>query len=364
MPEYQLVDLTADGSPLHAVATEPRIGIDTEFMRERTYFAKLCLVQVSTPTEVYCADPVGTGKTGRPNKSFWDFILQPEWVLHSGRQDLEVIYQAAGKLPEAVFDTQIAAALLGYQPQIGYGSLVNELFDVELAKSHTRADWSKRPISAALLEYAAEDVKFLLPAYDALVEKLDAAGRLEWAVQDSSDLLNAKLYKVDPDDAIHRLKGARNLRGRARTAAAGLAAWREQEAVRRNRPRQWIMRDPVLINMAIRAPDSKEILAAIEGMPEKTMRRVGDALLRVIADTTEDDGCYEPPTRPNEGQKAALKKMQQYVASVADDLGLATELIAPKKELSAAMFGDRDLRVFSGWRRDVIGHELLALLES
>ena len=364
MPEHQLVDLTADDSPLHAVATEPRIGIDTEFMRERTYFAKLCLVQVSTPTEVYCADPVGTDKTGRPNKRFWDFILQPEWVLHSGRQDLEVIYQAAGKLPEAVFDTQIAAALLGYQPQIGYGSLVNELFDVELAKSHTRANWSKRPISAALLEYAAEDVKFLLPAYDALVEKLDAAGRLEWAVQDSSDLLNAKLYKVDPDDAIHRVKGARNLRGRARTAAAGLASWREQEAVRRNRPRQWIMRDPVLINMAIRAPDSKETLATIEGMPEKTMRRVGDTLLRVIADTTEDDGCYEPPARPNEGQKAALKKMQQYVASVADDLGLATELIAPKKELSAAMFGDRDLRVFSGWRRDVIGHELLALLES
>jgi len=363
MPEYQLVDLTADGSPLHAVATEPRIGIDTEFMRERTYFAKLCLVQVSTPTEVYCADPVGTGKTGRPNKRFWDFILQPEWILHSGRQDLEVIYQAAGKLPKTVFDTQIAAALLGYQPQTGYGSLVNELFDVELAKSHTRANWSKRPISAALLEYAAEDVKFLLPAYDALIEKLDAAGRLEWAVQDSNDLLNPKLYKVDPDDAIHRLKGARNLRGRARTAAAGLAAWREQEAVRRNRPRQWIMRDPVLINMAIRAPDSKETLATIEGMSEKTMRRVGDTLLRVIADTTEDDGCYEPPARPDEQQKAALKKMQQYVASVADDLGLATELIAPKKELSAAMFGDRDLRVFSGWRRDVIGHELLALLE-
>ena len=363
MPEYQLVDLTADGSPLHAVATEPRIGIDTEFMRERTYFAKLCLVQVSTPTEVYCADPVGTGKTGRPNKRFWDFILQPEWVLHSGRQDLEVIYQAAGKLPEAVFDTQIAAALLGYQPQTGYGSLVAELFGVELAKSHTRANWLKRPISAALLEYAAEDVKFLLPAYDALVEKLDAAGRLEWAVQDSSDLLNAKLYKVDPDDSIHRLKGARNLRGRARTAAAGLAAWREQEAVRRNRPRQWIMRDPVLINIAIRAPDSKETLATIEGMPEKTVRRVGDTLLRVIADTTEDDGCYEPPARPDEAQKAALKKMQQYVASVADDLGLATELIAPKKELSAAMFGNRDLRVFSGWRRDVIGHELLALLE-
>ena len=124
------------------------------------------------------------------------------------------------------------------------------------------------------------------------------------------------------------------------------------------------MRDPVLINIAIRAPDSKETLATIEGMPEKTMRRVGDTLLQVIADTTEDDGCYEPPARPNEGQKAALKKMQQYVASVADDLGLATELIAPKKELSAAMFGDRDLRVFSGWRRDVIGHELLALLES
>ena len=113
MPEYQLVDLTADGSPLRAVSTEPRIGIDTEFMRERTYFAKLCLVQVSTPTEVYCADPIGTGKTGRPNKSFWDFILQPEWVLHSGRQELEVIYKEAGKMPETLFETKIAAALLG-----------------------------------------------------------------------------------------------------------------------------------------------------------------------------------------------------------------------------------------------------------
>jgi ribonuclease D len=290
--------------------------------------------------------------------------MQPEWVLHSGRQDLEVIYQAAGRLPGTIFDTQVAAALLGFQPQIGYAGLVRELFDVELDKSHTRADWSRRPIPEALLNYAAEDVQFLLPAYDALIERLQSAGRLEWARQDSSDLLDERLYKPNPEDAVHRLKGARNLRGRARAAATSLAAWREKEALRSNRPRQWIMRDPVLIDIAIRAPGSTSELARIDGLAEKTVRRSGDELLGIIAGATQDPSGYKPPSRPDESQKAALKKMQQYVAAVADGLGLAAELIAPKKELSAAMLGDRELRVFSGWRRDLVGEELLGLLEN
>ena len=363
MSDYQLVDLTVDDGPIHEIAKEARIGVDTEFMRERTFFAELCLLQVSTPSSIYCADPLGASGSGNPSADFWNSILKPEWVLHSGRQDLEVIYQSAHRLPDKVFDTQVAAALLGFQPQIGYAGLVRELFDVELAKSHTRADWSKRPLSPALLGYAAEDVKFLLPAQDALKERLDAAGRLDWALQDSADLLDASLYDPQPEDAIHRLKGARNLRGRARSAAAGLAAWREREALERNRPRQWILRDPVLLDIAVTAPSSKSALAAIDGLPEKTIRRVGDALIRTVGKASEDDGGYQPPSRPDEAQKAALKKMQQYVASVADGLGLAAELIAPRKELSAAMQGERNLRVFSGWRQELVGGELLGLLE-
>ena len=243
-------DLTVDDDPIRAVGAEPLIGVDTEFMREKTFFAELCLLQISTRDRIFCADPLGADGDGAPADDLWQAIMHSEWVLHSGRQDFEVIYQAAGRLPDNVFDTQVAAALLGFQPQIGYAGLVKELFDIELAKTHTRADWSKRPIADALLNYAAEDVQFLLPARDALIERLERSGRLDWALQDSRDLLDVALYQTDPGAAIQRLKGARNLRGRARAAAAALAAWREQQAIRSNRPRQWIIRDSVLVDLA------------------------------------------------------------------------------------------------------------------
>ncbi|MDH3440657.1 MAG: HRDC domain-containing protein, partial [Gammaproteobacteria bacterium] len=257
MPDYQLVDLTVDDSPALAVGNESRIGVDTEFMREKTFFAELCLLQISTSDDIYCADPIGVDGNGKARDEFWDSITRPEWVLHSGRQDLEVVHQTAGRMPASVFDTQIAAAFLGFQPQTGYAGLVSELFSVELDKTHTRADWSKRPIADGLLRYAAEDVQFLLPAYDELVDRLDRAGRLQWALEDSKDLLDVRLYQSDPARAIDRLKGARNLRGRARAAAAALASWRESEALSRNRPRQWIIRDNALLDIAINAPTSK-----------------------------------------------------------------------------------------------------------
>ena len=290
--------------------------------------------------------------------------MQPEWVVHSARQDIEVISQASGRMPASVFDTQIAAALLGFQPQMGYGGLVKELFGVELDKTHTRANWSRRPLADELLKYAAEDVQYLLPAYDELVKRLDEAGRLEWAIQDSRDLLDPALYETNPLLAIQRLKGARNLRGRARAAAVALATWRETEALQRNRPRQWIMRDQVLIGVAMTAPRTVADLGNIDGMAEKTIRRAGKDLLNIIADATHDQSGYQPPTRPDERQKAVLKEMQRVVAARAEQLEVAAELIAPKKELSSALLGERDSRVFSGWRREIIGEELLGLLEN
>ena len=363
MPESRLVDLTTDDHDELIAAGTERIGIDTEFMRERTYFAQLCLIQVSTPADILCADPIGRGQNGQPTDAFWDNLMAPEWVLHSGRQDIEVIYQASGRMPSGLFDTQVAAALLGMQPQIGYAGLVKTLFDVELDKSHTRADWSKRPLSEALLRYAADDVEYLLPAHGKLVEQLEAVGRLEWAIEDSQALLSKSLYTTDPAQAVERLKAARNLRGRARAAAVALAAWRESEALRKNRPRQWIMRDPVLIELAQTAPRSKSQLARIEGLPDKTIQRFGDQLLKTLANSTHDDSGYRPPARPDEQQKAALKEMQRRVADIGEGLGIAAEVLAPRKDLSAAMLGDRDGRVFRGWRAELFGNDLLDVLE-
>jgi ribonuclease D len=365
MSDYRVVDLATDDSLITLVESAERIGVDTEFMREKTYFAELCLLQVATDREIVCVDVLESDADGdRPGRDFWRALMQPEWVLHSARQDLEVVYQKSGLMPRSVFDTQIATALLGFQPQLGYAGLVAELFSVDLDKSHTRADWSRRPLSNALLKYAAEDVQYLLPAYDLLVKRLRDVDRLEWAVQDSMDLLNPALYDANPELAIERLKGARKLQGRARVAATRLAAWREREALRTNRPRQWVMRDQVLVAIAVACPRSRSALADIEGLAERTIRRAGDELLSIVEQAGDDESGYRPPTRPNERQRATLREMQKLVASCARRLGVAAELIAPKKELSAAVQGCLDSRVFSGWRRELVGDALLELVKN
>ena len=366
MQKPVLIDQMSDAGLRTSLSSQLRIGIDTEFMRERTFFSQLCLVQVSSGNDIYCIDPLRDSpeNSGESASAFWETLMQIPWVLHSGRQDIEVVSQSALKFPKSVFDTQIAAALLGYAPQLGYAGLVAELFDVQLAKSHTRADWTRRPLSDAVLNYAAEDVLYLLPAYELLKERLEKLGRLAWAEEDSADLLQPALYDVDPGLAITRLKGARNLAGTSRSAAVRLAAWREREALRSNRPRQWIIKDKTLLNIAVTQPTSADELTAIPDMAERTARRASADILAAIREAQSDDDSYRPPARPDEAQKVLLKTLQQKTAHIAEELGVASEIIAPKKELSAAVHGDRSGRAFRGWRAELIGNTLLELLEN
>ena len=357
MPHYQFVDQPDTLAP--ALMQQEHLGVDTEFMREKTYFAQLCLLQIATPDEIYCVDPL----TESGQQDFWQRLLERDWVVHSARQDIEVVYQSAGTMPASLFDTQVAAGLLGYPAQMGYAGLVNALFGIEMAKSHTRADWTKRPLREAYLQYAAEDVEHLLPAFDKLGEQLEREGRLEWAREDSRALLDARLYEIDATQAIERLKGARNLRGRRRAAAARLAAWREAEAIKRNRPRQWIARDNVLLEIAYHLPGSRKALEGLEGMPPKLVSRVGKRLLEEVSASARDENDYRPPRPPSESQKALLKEMQAEVSRAADELGIAAETVASKRELSAIIIsGNRDSRVFSGWREALIGDALKRLL--
>ncbi|MBT8093152.1 MAG: ribonuclease D [Gammaproteobacteria bacterium] len=357
MPHYQFVDRPETLTT--ALGACERLGVDTEFMREKTYFAELCLVQLATPDEIYCVDPLEDGD----HSDFWKSLLAQCWVAHSARQDIEVVWQTAGAMPADIFDTQVAAGLLGYPAQMGYANLVQELFDVKMDKSHTRADWTRRPLRESWLQYAAEDVEYLLPAHDILSARLEKAGRLQWAKEDSRFLLDPDLYVVNEHQAIDRLKGARSFRGRRRAAAVRLAAWREAEAIRRNRPRQWIARDTVLLDIAYRLPASEKELAAIEDMTPKLVSRVGKALLRAVAESADDENDYKPPRPPNEEQKALLKDMQAKVARCAEELGLAAETVASKKELSAIIVsGSRQSRALQGWRKELIGDQLLPLL--
>jgi ribonuclease D len=246
---------------------------------------------------------------------------------------------------------------------MGYANLVKELFDVEIEKTHTRANWCKRPLPDAFLEYAAEDVEYLLPAYEALAEQLDDKRRLEWAEEDSAMLLNPALYDVDPKLAIDRMKGARNLRGKRRAVAARLAAWRETEALRANRPRQWIAKDSALLEVAANMPDSIEALGRIDGMSAGLIRRSGETILATVSASGGDEDNYRPPAVPDEEQKAILKSVQKQVAECAADLGLAAETVASKRDLSAVIIsGDRTSKVLSGWRRSLVGDQLLKML--
>ncbi len=360
MPEFQFVDLRSNDTVSALLSSERRIGLDTEFMREKTFYPRLCLVQIAAAERIYCADPMGGGNLD----SFWRRLMNCQWVVHSARQDIEVLFHTTDRMPGTIFDTQIAAGLLGFSPQLGYAGLVEELFGVALAKSHTRADWTRRPLPAAALEYAAEDVEYLLPAYEELSRQLAKLGRLRWAEEDSTDLLRPSLYKSDSRHAVDRLKGARNLRGRARAAAARLASWRESEAERSDRPRQWIIKDAVLLEIASTGPEDQESLAAIRGLAPRTLRRAANTLLDILAAARSDEIEYEPPQKPNDKQKAILIEMQSAVAACAQKLEIAAEIIAPKKELSASLEGDRQSRVFTGWRRELIGEHLLEMLEA
>lgn len=361
MPKPVFLDAERVGRLAELLAGAGRIGLDTEFMRERTYYSQLCLVQVATESAVYCWDPLGA----QDIDIAWSALLPLSWVVHSGRQDIEVIYQSAGRMPAGLFDTQVAAALLGHPPQLGYAALVANLFGVELAKSHTRADWARRPLAPELVRYAAEDVEHLLPAADLLSQRLAEAGRLEWALEDSAQLLDERLYRPDPDEAIRRLKGARRLSGRALAAATRLAAWREREAEERNRPRQWILSDAVLLELAAAAPASRAALERITGLPAGAIRRVGDRLLEVVA-AAGRDGPAEPTarSRPDESERAKLAPMQERTAAVAAELGIAPEVVAPRKELAAVIAGERDTRALRGWRRSLIGEDLLQIAEA
>ena len=357
MPDYLFVD--NPDSISQKLSGHAQLGVDTEFMREKTYFAQLCLIQISTPDDIYCVDPlVDVDQSG-----FWTQLLAESWVVHSARQDIEVVFQTAGQMPREIFDTQIAAGLLGFPAQMGYAGLVKELFDVDMAKSHTRADWTRRPLRDEYLDYAAEDVEHLLPAAEILGEKLDQKNRLEWARQDSALLLDKALYEISGDQAVDRLKGARNFRGAKRAAAVRLAAWREEEAIRRDRPRQWIIRDNVLLDIAYKMPSNEKQLAAIEGVPPKIVSRVGHQLIDAVGASKGEENAYEPPRPPDEAQKTLLKEMQSQVADCAKDLHIAAETVASKRELSSVIIsGNPNTRVFNGWRRELIGDQLLQLL--
>jgi ribonuclease D len=340
---------------------QPRVGLDTEFLRERTYRAQLCLVQLSSPAEVACIDPLAL--TDLSPLVMLLTATDVVKVMHASRQDLEVLFPVAG-VTAPVFDTQIAAALAGFPAQVGYAELVRRLLGRELAKSHTRTDWSRRPLSPEQVEYALDDVRYLLPLAEELHARLGQLGRLDWLSEELAAIGDAGGFAVDPAQAWRRLKGLRGLDpGRERLARA-LAAWRERLAVEHDRPRGWILDDAPLREIVMRVPRTAEALAQIRELPAGLVKRRAQELLACVAAAAIPDPTPPLPGRPpsDPARAALLRKLAATAQGVAAGLGLAPEVLATRRDLEELAAGSADAAVLRGWRRGVVGERLLAAL--
>ena len=351
-------------STVSALADGEVLAFDTEFIREKTYYPWLCLLQLANESHIACIDVLKCSNID----AVWDLLMDPQRIkiVHSARQDLELILHEHNQLPGPLFDTQIAAAVNGHGLQISYGSLVEEEIGVRLDKAHTRTDWSRRPLSSAQLEYAADDVRYLVPVYRKQCARLARQSRLDWVREESATLLDESLYRVQPEHAWRKVKGAGNLFATAHATARALAAWREEFAMRVDRPRRWIMSDKTLIALAKDRPDTTDALRHIPGIEARQIERRGMQLIAVIQQATIDASVEQP--REKGGLDASQRQMVKHLASVvdqcADDLRVSREILATRSDLEQLVRSGKSDRLLAGWRSDVIGNKLLGAIQA
>lgn len=359
---YTLITTPDDlASRLERWADTPWLAVDTEFVREDTYYGQLCLVQLSDGVTHACVDTLALDPA-----PLFAFLMrgQPLKVLHSASQDLELFVQRGGDCPRPVFDTQVAAALLGHGEQLGYAALVERRLGLAVDKSLSRTDWSRRPLSDAQLAYAADDVRHLAELYPPLRAELAARGRLAWLEAECARIADAGRYRPDPAGAWRGIKGLGRLPAPAQHVAARLAAWREEEALRRNRPRRWILDDAAICQMALRKPQGLAALAEIEGVSAKLAQRAGEALLALIHAPAPDAPPLVSDARDTPAQKARIQSLLDLVRERAQAEQVAPTLIATRADIERLVREGpaAAIPLLGGWRRELIGEELLAKL--
>jgi ribonuclease D len=346
------------------VDTCPVVAIDTEFVRTRTYSPKIGLLQLGVAGHNLCIDPLAdTDLT-----PLWAQLFDPERtsIIHSGKQDMELMWFEQGDVLHNLVDTQCCAALLGLPAQIGYAGLVNELLGLTISKEQTRTDWTRRPLTAAQLQYAAADVEHLPTLHTILRERLVAAGRYEWALEDSLALTDVTLYEPAPAAAWQRLKSIPFLPGPTQARARALTAWREARAVALDKPRQWILGDPIVLQLAEADPGTTAELQRISDLPDSTIRKQGEHLLQAVAEGNEryaaDPGEFAQQVPNRDEEKILTSKLMKLVRARAVELDIPAEVLASKRDIAALMRGSDTARVVNGWRAGVIGDELKAAL--
>jgi ribonuclease D len=317
---------------MSGLAEQPLIALDTEFVRESTYYPKLCLVQIATDKVIACVDCLATIDLER----LFATLLEKRrtWILHSARQDLEVLWLKTRARAPRLIDTQLAAALCGFTPQIGLQDLLLETLGVELSKGYARTDWTRRPLPEAALRYAFDDVRFLLALWRELEQRLTSLDRLEWLVEDCEAALEEPLTP-DPLVLWGRLGGVHGLSRNQQCAALALVRWREQTAQRLDRPRRWIMQDAALLNAAKADPQDLDALSAVRDVPPRLVERRGSAVLEALRQGRDPGlrALVDAWPTPEVPDKALTSRLQERVRARATELGIASEVLATRRDI-------------------------------
>ncbi|MBA4186445.1 MAG: ribonuclease D [Planctomycetaceae bacterium] len=367
LPEHLISDPAQLAGCLDHLAKSPVIGFDTEFVGEDAYRPELCLIQIATAEQLFVIDPFNVGPLG----DFWNLLLDPKrkTVLHAGREDIRMCYFQAGKPPADVFDVQVASGLIGLTYPIGYAGLVSDLLGQRMTKGETLTDWRRRPLLPAQVRYAFDDVRYLLPAWKKLTDRLKRLKRTEWATEEFE---NSVRKAIGDEEAAaekwRKVKGIGGLDRRGLAVAREVFAWREQFAERVNRPPRQLLRDDILAEIARRCPTKVEDLSAYRGMPQKEIERILEAVRRAKDLTLEN--CPEAEARDNDPPHVVL--MANLLGVVLTDWctrnKLAANLVASGSDLKAVVrshvFRDPtpDVPLTRGWRAVNILTELQAIL--
>lgn len=338
-----------------------RVGLDTEFIRERTYWPQLALVQLAIGDDILLVDPLvpGMGEALAP-------LLRNRGVLkvmHSASEDLIALQRGCGALPEPLFDTQIAAALAGIGAGMGYQRLVQELTGTALAKGETRSDWLRRPLSPAQLAYAADDVRHLHALHDALAARLRALGREAWAAEDSARLLATAASDEGERWPHLSLRAAQYLTPDAQRRLLRLLRWREAYARASDRPRNWILDNELAAALARNPPPDRAALQRLLEATPKAPRQLADAIWQALATPLPDEDQAPRAAAGDERDKAALRRLQDAVATRSAELGLPDGVLASRRWLEALLDGHDWPGALSGWRRAELEPRLAPLLE-
>jgi len=372
--EHYITNSAALETLCKQLRSSPRLALDTEFVGEDSFIPKLELIQVAT-SEIAAVIDFPAVQTNGSLAPFWELICDPkvEKVVHAGRQDLDLFALHAGEIPKPFFDTQIAAAMLGFGAQVAYANLVQRIHGTKLAKAHTFTNWSARPLSTEQIAYAAEDVQFLLPIHTHLQKRLHALGRSEWVREEFSRLETVVGEKSkEPLDRYQRIRGWDSLKPKQATVLRDLAAWRETEARRRNVPRGRVLRDEVLLQLARHPPKSVDELRGLRGLHSAEIDRNGDQLIATITASLALPPSAWPEIprerRPEPESIGLVELLQAVLKARATEAKIAPTLLATSSDLKALVEamerkGTVDLPLLRGWRKQLVGELLTQILE-